>query len=766
MHASESDPRPLLAETAWVHGLARSLLRDEHLAADIAQDALVVGLSRPAPDAAPDAVPGRGWLAGITRRLAAQAVRRRRERELRDLLAARPAAGDPEQRAAERLRVHELLTRAVRELPEPYRTAVTLRFFDGRSPRAIAKLRGQTPATARQHVHRGLAMLRSRLDREFGQRRGWLAAFAALGLGAPPLPWLPFATQAGLVRALVVALAVAAVAGTAWFARSGADHSPPPPSAPERGPAPTDDGAPSVDPAAAPTTPQGPAQPPDAKTVRDRVEAYWTKLWEIGVFRGTVLIWRGGELVFAREANSWVLVPNRFKLMSITKSVTAVAVLRLVQAGKLRLDDPVGKHLGDWPVDWRAVTVHDLLDHSSGIPNLENEWGNAQEQAKARGLLVWPAFAQTIAARPLLATPGKQIAYSNFNYELAGLVLEAVSGKPFRAVVRDEVLDPARMKDSYFDDGQPAKDLPVGLRLAADGRTEPTQQDMSRIQAAGGLVSTAFDLWAFDRTLRGDTLLDDAHKTLLFTPRQGNYACGFDTRPVFGHRCQQHSGGANGYVGDFLRFPDDDACVVVLSNYEFAPITRISNDLAAILFGIDRPMPKVVDGQELDGCVGCYTSQFEPARRLLVQRWGKVLLGFELWPNQERIGGRVLVPAGDGRFLSAMDTRDHLFTKDRVQTPYDELQRQPDATPAWRAAVGRYRLPPAFGTSAELVEDHGRLLLRIAGGWPAEVELAPVGGDLAIGLVMGNFGTLLHRDGAVLHWTRADGAKIDFTPVR
>jgi len=126
----------------------------------------------------------------------------------------------------------------------------------------------------------------------------------------------------------------------------------------------------------------------------------------------------------------------------------------------------------------------------------------------------------------------------------------------------------------------------------------------------------------------------------------------------------------------------------------------------------------------------------------------------------------VLVPAGDGRFLSAMDTRDHLFTKDRVQTPYDELQRRSDATPAWRAGVGRYRLPAAFGTSAEMVENGGRLLLRIAGGWPAEIELAPVGVDVAIGLVSPGFGTLLHRDGAVLHWTRADGAKIEFTPVR
>ena len=163
-----------------MHRLARALVRDADLAQDVAQDTLVVALEE---GASGRRGPARAWLAGVARNLAAHAVRRRRERAERELYRARPAAGDPEGRTTERLRLHRVLTDAVASLPEPYRTAVTLRYFEGLAPRAIARQRGQNAATVRQHVHRGLEMLRQRLDREFGERRGWVAAFGLAGIG-------------------------------------------------------------------------------------------------------------------------------------------------------------------------------------------------------------------------------------------------------------------------------------------------------------------------------------------------------------------------------------------------------------------------------------------------------------------------------------------------------------------------------------------------------------------------------------------------------
>src|SRR5262249_25255520 len=163
-------------------------------------------------------------------------------------------------------------------------TAVALRFFEGRSPRAIGKLRGQSAATARQHVHRGLAMLRGRLDREFGQRRAWLAAFASLGLLEPVRPLLPVApANPGYVPLAV--LAAAAVAGTAWPTRASR-ASPPSPSPPPR-----DDADPAARMDLSPASPQGPetasTPPPDAALLRARVDDYLQPLVRMGAFAGS-----------------------------------------------------------------------------------------------------------------------------------------------------------------------------------------------------------------------------------------------------------------------------------------------------------------------------------------------------------------------------------------------------------------------------------------------------------------------------------------------
>ena len=207
-----SPPEELLGEVAFVHRLARALVRDADLAQDVAQDTLVVALEA---GVSGRLAPARAWLAGVARNLEAHAVRRRRERAERELRRARPAAGDPEGRATERLRLHRGLTDAVAALPEPYRTAVTLRFFDGLSPRAIARQRGQNAATVRQHVHRGLALLRQRLDREFGERSGWVSAFGLAGIGgttAVPLTLLTVFAMKKLAFAAALVLAV----GSLW----------------------------------------------------------------------------------------------------------------------------------------------------------------------------------------------------------------------------------------------------------------------------------------------------------------------------------------------------------------------------------------------------------------------------------------------------------------------------------------------------------------------------------------------------------------------
>jgi RNA polymerase sigma factor (sigma-70 family) len=742
----------LAQETAWVHRLARQLVRDEHLAADVAQDTLAVGLGGAAP--ADEKVAPRGWLAGIARVLAAQAVRRRREREVRELLAARSLVGDPEARAAERLRVHELLARAVRELPEPYRTAVTLRFFEGRSAAAIARQRGHTPDQVRQHVHRGLGMLRRTLDAELGDRRAWLVLFGELGL-VRPSPWAPVP----FVALAVALLAVAVVVAAAWRARSAdATNAPDAPSAADSD-------------AAGWSTAPLPVQ--DRAKVAAAVDAYLTPLVRMGAFSGTVLLARGGAEpvtwsggmadVAAGKPNA---LDTRFKLMSTTKAITAVAVMRLVQAGVLKLDDRVGAHVQPWPAQWNDVTVHDLLDHCSGIANLENEWAMLARETGRRGRELWPAMAAKLAAEPR-ARAAAASSYSNFNFELLGVVAEMVSGKPFAQLLTDEVLTPAGMRATGLDDGRLRPDLAVGYFLG-EIRDElvpsASEQDMSVIQAAGGLWSSVHDLYALDRALRGESVLTTATQASMTTPRKRSprYACGWQVAPLHGRRCASHGGGANGFVAEWLRFPDDDACVVVLSNLAYAPLTRIANDLAAILLGRDQPVPVVLTPEQLDTSTGTFVSPGQPQRRLLVRRIGSLLLGFDVWPDVASCRGCVLVPAAPGRLLSPWDNGEYRIDAQHARTPWDTLDRCDAGVAHWNEVLGPWTAQGAFGGACELgyatmSDTHSRLVLNTPTTWPKQTRICPLGPDVALALASVDFGTLLRREGAALHWTRRDG---------
>ncbi len=172
-------PKPIadrVAEEARaIRRLARALLRDDARAADLSQDVMLAGLQGEPP-------PGtrlRAWLTGVTRNLA---MRQRRDEQLRRRHEGAAARAERlEDLTAQRLELHERMGRALRGLPEPYRTVVTLRFFEGLAPREIARRVGRSPEAVRQQVRRGLEMLRRELDGEYGERGAWAGLLVGWG---------------------------------------------------------------------------------------------------------------------------------------------------------------------------------------------------------------------------------------------------------------------------------------------------------------------------------------------------------------------------------------------------------------------------------------------------------------------------------------------------------------------------------------------------------------------------------------------------------
>lgn len=209
---SRIEPESLLDEARFVQRLARALVHRADVADDIAQDVLVTALQP--SSTAPHHL--RGWLATLTRRLASRFRTQERRRAIHEAHAAKATADEREQRTVERLRLQRRLCEAVESLPEPYRTTVTLRFFDELPPRAIAQRLSVSREVVRQRLHRGLAMLRAQLDREFGDRRAWLGAFVLLRPGTGAAAWIPLSMLAMKKLALAISALAALVAYWCW----------------------------------------------------------------------------------------------------------------------------------------------------------------------------------------------------------------------------------------------------------------------------------------------------------------------------------------------------------------------------------------------------------------------------------------------------------------------------------------------------------------------------------------------------------------------
>jgi D-alanyl-D-alanine carboxypeptidase len=509
-----------------------------------------------------------------------------------------------------------------------------------------------------------------------------------------------------------------------------------------------------------------PAPPKD--DLASRAHRYLSPLVESGLFAGTVLLAREGKVVVDRAygladvaAKTPIATDTAFKLMSVTKSMTAVAVLALVQEGRLDLESPVKDVLPRWPEGWRDVRVRHLLEHTSARAGAD------------RGLATWRRLAPSLSNRTLDAPAGSRHAYSNFHYVLLASVLEAKAGKPYVDAMRALVLDPAGMKATTFDDGSRRPRLAVGYFRGKEGAPAASEQDMSVIRGAGDAISTTGDLWRLDRALSGDAILSAATRRTMTTPPAGAwYALGWQVLPVHDRPCVRHSGGANGYVADFLRFSADDACVVVLSNLAYAPIVRIGEDLAGLLFDRAVETPRRVAADDLAPYLGAYRGGVSGST-FLVRASGPAAMLFEVSGATARIGGALLVPVGEHRFQRQQWPTDLAFDPPEKSRSRGVLvtgrgasparfERVESAADAWIAAVGEYREREPGRGALRIVASKGRLFLRAA-PYPADLELVPASDTDAVVLFSEEFGTILtlerDRGGAPrgLRWERNDG---------
>lgn len=330
-----------------------------------------------------------------------------------------------------------------------------------------------------------------------------------------------------------------------------------------------------------------PTPSPSNDQLTQILDTYLTDMTTNGWFQGSVLVARKDKVLLAKgygPADGDRGINNTdqttFRLASLTKQFTAVAVLRLVADGKLNLDDSICQYIDNCPEGWQPVKIRHLLNHSSGIADYTDFFDYAQTEGQ-------PARPEELLARfrdlPLAFTPGDLYDYCNSGYVLLGMVIERVSGRSYAEFIQREIFRPLDMQHSGYDDGNaPNPDFAQGYSRAG---YKTGFLNTTTLYAAGGLYSTVWDLYRWDQALYSDKLLPPSLLNEMFTPGNGSYGYGWKIERPNNHLRISHAGNMTGVSNFVARYPEDQLTVIVLSNMETASSASISDYLAFLVMG-------------------------------------------------------------------------------------------------------------------------------------------------------------------------------------
>jgi len=337
-------------------------------------------------------------------------------------------------------------------------------------------------------------------------------------------------------------------------------------------------------------------------------------------FSGVVLVARDGRVLFEKAygmANRELAVPNKletkFRLGSVTKQFTAMAIMILAERGKVRLSDPLCDYVENCPKTWTAVTVRHLLTHTSGIPSFTELPDNDQYE---RLPMTPVATIARFRDKPLDFAPGNRFTYSNSGYLLLGYIIERASGEKYEDFLRKNIYEPLGMLDSGYDHPRVVlKDRASGYAKENGRVVNATYMEMDTPFGGGSMYSTVGDLLRWDQALYTEKLVSEKSLAQVFTPTQVPYPKGWWSRHKygfgwfltkwFGRSLIWHEGGPSGFASAILRYPEDRTLVVVLENMEelepgeYWDINEepmvVANGLSAIAFGL-RPNTNPISG--------------------------------------------------------------------------------------------------------------------------------------------------------------------------
>jgi CubicO group peptidase (beta-lactamase class C family) len=455
------------------------------------------------------------------------------------------------------------------------------------------------------------------------------------------------------------------------------------------------------------------------------LDRYLTQLETFG-FSGSALVAKDGKIVLnkgyglADRATKQPYTSNTiFDIASISKQFTAAAILKLEMEGKLKVEDPITKFFG--PLEGRKaeITVHMLLTHTAGMPDvLGDEYEKISRDEMVRRAL----------DSPLLSAPGRKFHYSNTGYDLLAAIVEIASKQPFETYLKEHIFVPAGMLHTGFHvpDRELAAHgyLPGGEWGTAFDHPWLPDGPYWNLRGNGGILTTTGDLYRWHLVLQGDTVLSKAEREKLITPfvSQGrmahaSYAYGWAIeKDPKGGLLVSHLGGNLVFESDFRRYMDANAVIIGSSNSTDYSVISVTPHLENRLFGLPDPEPPSA-------------APADPA--LLARRAGVYALpsGDRLRVEASAVGERqrlAITPLGPQAFsllLAVQDDEDRQGMAERLKKaaeafdglragnpkPYAELRSQPPAKVGdeakaalgpWQEKLGTWKSTEVLGNES------------------------------------------------------------------
>ena len=307
------------------------------------------------------------------------------------------------------------------------------------------------------------------------------------------------------------------------------------------------------------------------------------------VIRGSDTLAFGAHGLANMDAWRAPVATTIYQIGSITKQFTAAAIMKLVDQGRVKLDDDLSKYVPQFPLQGKKVSIRQLLNHTSGIHSYTSspEWSRTWEDE-----LTPDAIVRFVAADTFDFAPGTSYRYNNTGYVLLGMVIEKASGQTYANYLDAQFFKPLGMRQtSYCPSRTSDSAFALGYSKGPSATVRAKFLHLSHPFSAGALCSTVGDLVKWQRALDAGKVVSPASYALMTTAdslpsgRKLNYGFGLVPGVFSGHKTVSHTGGINGFATAATYVPDDSLSIVVFTNFDSESPNRLVQNLLRVAYG-------------------------------------------------------------------------------------------------------------------------------------------------------------------------------------